>query len=396
VALMGFNLAEPLDGTSNQCAYDPASATQMGPPGVALTGTGIAINFTKSTAATLRIQIQGPDGATDANNRWCYTITPAAGPVFAPFSAFNTKCWDNTGTAYSNAPISAVVFLVPGTMGATTAFNYCITGFDTGAAATDAPTWGTGNTGPLTGTIGGPGGMNLDFQRVKVSKGGKSYIIQNNNWGNPNGSDQTLSYADNSFKVVSSSGSGSSAPASFPSIYIGAKGDTQSGTYSTTSDDHLPKQVSGITSLMTTFRHTATSGQLNATYDIWFSAQVPSARYDDAISGFVMLWFYDPSNFQPIGSPGPTVTIGGKSWVVWSGPRGGSGSNANAPVISYVATSTMTSWQNFDLKPFFTDAGSRGINQSWYLTDVFGGFEIWQGSDGVGKEVQEFTAVVAP
>jgi hypothetical protein len=378
----------------------------MGPPGVALTGTGIAINFTKSTASTLRIQIQGPNGATDPNDRWCFGIVPAAGPVFAPFAMFNTKCWDGTGTVYSGQPISAVSFLVPGTMGANTPFNYCINGFATGSSATDAPTWGTGGGGPLTGTIGGPGGMNLDFQRVKVAKGGKSYIIQNNNWGNPNGSDQTLSYSDNSFNVTQSTGSGSQAPASFPSIFIGANGDVQNGTYSTRSDDHLPKQISAITSVISTFRHTATSGQLNATYDIWFSDHAPTgARYDDAISGFVMLWLYDPPNFQPIGSAGATVEIpagSGKRWVRWVGPRGATGAtcegaqcSANRPVVSYVATATSGSFSG-DLKPFFTDAAGFGIPASWYLTDVFGGFECWSGGDCVGKQVQEFTAVVAP
>jgi glycosyl hydrolase family 12 len=114
-----------------------------------------------------------------------------------------------------------------------------------------------------------------------------------------------------------------------------------------------------------------------------------------------MLWFHKPDNFVPIGNAGPTVTIGGKSWVVWTGPRGGTGSsngscvvqNSNAPVVSYVATSDVTDWSG-DLKPFFTDAQTRGIQSSWYLTDVFGGFEIWSG--GNGASVKEFTAIVAP
>ena len=299
----------------------------------------------------------------------------------------------------ASSPISAVSFLTPGVENTTMTpgmFNYCISGFDTGAGVGDAPNWGTGTMGPVTGTIGGPGGMNIDFQRVKVAKGGKSYIIQNNNWGNPNGSDQLLTYSDNSFVVTSSNGNGSQAPASFPSIYIGANGDVQAGTFSTTSDDHLPKQVSAITSVQSTFRHNGTSGQLNAAYDIWFSAAVPTARYDDAISGFVMLWLYNPSNFQPIGSVmRSNVMIGGRAWNVWVGPRGGSGPNSNAPVVSYVATSTSTSFSG-DLKPFFTDAAQHGIQASWYLTDVFAGFECWSGADCQGKSVQEFTAVVAP
>jgi hypothetical protein len=404
VALLGFNLNETPNGMANQCAYNPAAATMMGPPGVALTGTGIAVNFTKATASTLRIQIQGPNGATDPNDRWCSAIVPAAGPIFAPFTSFNTKCWDGTGTVYAGQPISAVAFLVPGTMGANTPFSYCINGFATGSSATDAPTWGTGGGGPLMGTIGGPGGMNLDFQRVKVAAGGRSYIIQNNNWGNPNGSDQTLRYSDNSFTVTQSTGNGSQAPASFPSIFIGANGDVQNGTYSTRSDDRLPKQISAITSVQSTFTHTGTSGQLNAAYDIWFSDHMPTgARYDDAISGFVMLWLYDPPNFQPIGSVvRSNVSIGGRSWNVWVGPRGATGAtcegvmcSANRPVVSYVATSTSGSFTG-DLKPFFTDAAQHGIPANWYLTDVFAGFECWSGSDCVNKAVTAFTATVAP
>jgi hypothetical protein len=402
VSLMGFNLNETPNGSQTQCAFNPASATMMGPPGVSLTGTGLAINFTKSTAATLRVQIQGPNGATDANDRWCFTITPAAGPVFAPFAMFNTKCWDGTGTNYSGQPVSAVAFLVPGAL-SPTMFNYCINGFGTGSMASEAPTWGTGGGGPLMGTIGGPGSMDLDFQRVKVAAGGKSYIIQNNNWGNPNGSDQLLTYRDNSFTVTSSNGNGSQAPASFPSIFIGANGDVQNGTFSTRSDDHLPKQISAITSLQSTFRHTGTSGQINAAYDIWFSDHTPTgARYDDAISGFIMLWLYDPPNFQPIGTAGQTVTLGNTSWVRWVGPRGATGAtcegqqcSANRPVVSYVRTAASGSFSG-DLKPFFADAAAYGIPANWYLTDVFAGFECWSGADCTGKAVQEFTAVVAP
>ena len=400
VALLGFNLAQPAAGAN--CTYDPAAASAAGPPGVALTKTGLAVNFSKTGAFTLRVQIQAQDGATNADHRWCYTITDAAGPIFAPYNKFNTKCWDGTGTNYDGTtPISAVVFLVPGAT-ATTPYNFCVNGFAAGDSAADAPTGGM-MSGPLTGTIGGPGTTDLDFQRVKVKVGGHSYIIQNNNWGNPGGSNQTLTYSDNSFKVTAMDGSGSSAPASFPSIYIGANGDVQGGTYSTTSDDHLPKQISAITSVMTTFKYTLGSGQMNAAYDIWFSANAPTACYGDGISGFVMLWFHKPSNFNPIGANpvASGVSIAGHTWNVYTGQRGSTGasqgsctvSNSGAPVVSYVASPEITDWSG-DLKPFFTEAASRGIQSSWYLTDVFGGFEIWSG--GTNAAVQQFTAVVSP
>ena len=404
VALLGFNLNETPTGSATQCAYNPAAANMMGPPGVTLGGTGIAVNWSKSVGSVLRIQVQGPNGQ-DPNSRWCSTITAATSPTFVPYTAFNTKCWDGTGTTFNpSTPISAISFLVPGAL-TPTPFNYCINGFATGTQASDAPSWGTGGGGPLTGTIGGPGAMDIDFQRVKVAKDGKSYIIQNNNWGNPNGSDQTLTYRDNSFKVTQSTGSGSQAPASFPSIFIGGNGDVQGGTFSTRSDDHLPKQISGITSLMSTFTHTGTSGQLNATYDIWFSDHTPTGRYDDAISGFIMLWLYDPNGAsppQPIGSNMRTANLGGRMWNVWVGPRGDTGAmcetvrcSANRPVVSYVAQATTGSFSG-DLKPFFADAAQNGIPANWYLTDVFAGFECWTGQDCVNKEVTAFTASVLP
>jgi len=394
VALLGFNLNQPAAGAN--CTYDPAAATANGPPEVAMTGMGLAISFSKTTASTLRVQMQSQDGATNAAHRWCTTITDAAGPVFIPYSSFTTECWEGgTPVKYANEPISAVVFLVPGNTAASP-YDFCINGFAMGTSVADAPAGGT--SGPLMGTIGGPGATDLDFQRVKVKKDGHSYIIQNNNWGNPSGTDQKISYVDNSFTITSPTGSGNSsgAPASFPSIFIGANGDTQNGTYSTTSDDHLPKQVSAITSVTTTFRHNVSSGGMNATYDVWFANSPPTARYDDGINGFVMIWLYDPPNAQPIGSSSRTATLAGKAFNVWTGTRGGGGSNSNAPVVSYVAQAATTSMTNFNLKDFISDASANGISGSMYLTDVFAGFEIWTGSDSNGKSVQEFTAVVAP
>ncbi len=61
---------------------------------------------------------------------------------------------------------------------------------------------------------------------------------------------------------------------------------------------------------------------------------------------------------------------------------------------------------SFDLKDFINDAVTNasadmsaggGITQafssSWYLTDVFAGFEIWNGSDAKGLQ-DTFTCVV--
>ena len=192
-------------------------------------------------------------------------------------------------------------------------------------------------------------------------------------------------------------------PASFPSIYIGGNGNVAGGSFSTHPNDNLPKRVSEIASVNTKLSVNRTSGEMNVAYDVWFNATSPNLtqypyagypEYTDGVSGFVMVWFYDPPAHQPIG-PGSsrTFTTQGKTFNVWVGPRGGSGANSGAPVVSYVAQTAFSSW-TFDLKPFITDAATNGIQSSWYLTDVFGGAEIWTGGDSNGFSVTEFTAAV--
>jgi len=391
-AMFGFNLGQSSAGAS--CAYDPTLMTKTGTPGVTMpsASTGIALNIAYLKAVPqIRVQLMGPNAATDANSRWCQIIPTLSSPVFLKFTDFYTSCWGtdaaSKGTAYSGQPISSISFIVPGI---TTAipYDFVVNGFAAGTSAADAPTGGTSTS--LTGTIGGAGTTDLDAQRVKVTKSGQDYIIQNNNFGNPSGSDQTLSYTDNSFRVVSSTGTGSSTPASFPSIFIGSNGTT-----STKATDNLPKQVSTIASVQTTMTWTGTCGSgFNAAYDVWFASAVPAASYNDAISGFMMIWLCKPSDRQPLGSVQRTVTLAGQTWDVWVGTRGGSGANANAPVVSFVKQGTALNTLTFNLKDFITNAATNGIQSSWYLTDVFSGFQIWTGSSATNLSVSNFTCAV--
>jgi hypothetical protein len=412
VALLGFNVNEPPPAT---CAYKAADPNASGPPSVVPTGEGIAINFVKrgaDTAFTLRVQIQGPnghkDGAAGEADRWCATITEVQGKIFVPYSSFTPKCWETVaamrGTPYAKQPISAVVFNVPGKPTATP-YDFCVNGFTYGSTAADAPD-GPAVGGDQKGTVGianvNPDG---DFARAKVTVDGEQYIIQNNNWGNPSGTDLILSYVNNSFKITSGSGSGSQAPASFPSIYIGNNGNTANGVYSTKPGDNLPIQISAIKSLPSTFRYSGSTGSFNATYDIWFANSPPTTEYKDGIDGFVMIWLRDPGGSgppQPIGSVQESnVTVAGQTWNVWVGPRGvgPSGTSSNAPVVSFVNTTADSdnraqSFKDVDLTEFFKAAAKHGIASSMYLTDVFAGFEIWQGGSGGNLGVDEFKAVV--
>jgi hypothetical protein len=403
VALLGFNTGEPPPA---DCAYEPVDVNADGPPGVMPLETGIAVNFVKqgtNTAFTLRVQLQGPNGHKEGTvgegDRWCATITEVQGKVFVPYSSFTPKCWEMTadlrGTPYAGQQISAVVFLVPGAPTATP-YNFCINGIAYGDSAEDAPD-GPAEAGDQTGTVGGKNNDDLDFDRAKISVGGEQYIIQNNNWGNPGGSDCILNYVNNSFTVSECTGSNSGAPAAFPSIYQGNNGNTANGVLSTKSTDKMPIQVSTIQSITSTFRYTG-SGNLNAAYDIWFANSPPTAEYKDGINGFVMIWLYHPGSQVPIGTQGSTVTIGGQPWVKWVGPRGaGPAGNNNSPVVSFVNpnrddNSRNQSFVNKNILEFIQAAQGDGISSSMYLTDIFAGFEIWSG--GVGAKVDEFSVVV--
>jgi len=397
VALLGFNINE--DPATADCSYDPAAATSEGPPGIELTGSGIAANIVKQgdeTDFTFRVQIQGPNGATDENDRWCATITETQGKIFVPYEDFNTKCWDDSGDAYSGQPISAVVFLVPGEPTATP-YNFCVNGFAPGDSADDAPD-GPAEIGDQKGTVGftevSPDG---DFDRSKVVVGGEQYIIQNNNWGNPSGTNLILDYLNNSFKIVEGNGSGpgGGVPASFPSIYIGANGNTAGGVLATSGTDNLPKRVDEIGSIATSFKWSGSTGSFNATYDVWFANSPPTMEYKDGIDGFIMVWAHDPADAQPIGSDQGDFTIDGKTFDVWVGPRGEGPAGFNdAPVVSFVSRGDISSW-SFDLKAFITEARKAPYNMNAaYLTDVFFGFEIWNGGAGGNLSVDEFTCKV--
>jgi hypothetical protein len=104
---------------------------------------------------------------------------------------------------------------------------------------------------------------------------------------------------------------------------------------------------------------------------------------------------------QPIGEvKASNVMVANQAWDVWVGPRGdGPAGYNNAPVVSFVnvkkdADDRAQSFKDVNLKEFFTAAAQYGIASTMYLTDVFAGFEIWNGGAGGNLKVDEFKAVV--
>jgi Glycosyl hydrolase family 12 len=396
-AMLGFNINQA--GVPEVEGTEPTIATAVP------TGNGIAFTFSQTIASELRVQIQGLD-PTDGTQRWCAAVplADAQGRAFLAYSKFHQTCYDAPslvsnpagfyGAGGARAPIAAVSFQVPGnTM--PIPYNFCIAGFADAADVNGAPAEISGGGLP-SGTIASR------FGRQKVrGRDGKSYVIQNNAW-NPGATEngQSLTFQGNSFTVAQqTNGNFGDAVASFPSIFVGRNGNRGvNEILTTTEDDGLPIQLSAIGSIQTRFSHNA-SGDANATYDVWFAAQPPQGEYQTATGAFLMVWTYKPGNRNAIGGFGggtaQQAMVDGRPWNVFIGNRGEAGDPGagNAQVISYVVPGAAISDYSFDLNLFIKDAVQRGVlNSNMFLTDVFAGFEIWNG--GTGLRVNDFTVDV--
>jgi hypothetical protein len=368
VGILGVNLNQEMGTMTPVNTVTPGQA-------------GLAIAVTNNAGSNLRVQIQGPAGETDANDRWCQNITGNGG--YFEYTGFTTECWSTTapGTAYANQPIVAVMVLVPGDNMVEIPFDFCLTGLGEGMTATPIGTGGAGGSGG----DGGSGTITERYGRRNVIKGGRNYIIQNNVWGSETAM-QTLSFSSTAFSITQQTGNnaGQAAPVSYPSTWIGANGGGM------TEGSNLPKPVASLGPVMTTWSINASApGSYNAAYDVWFSA---TAAGDDASTGapsggYLMVWFRDPPDAQPVGgNTNNNANLAGQSWQVWTGSFNG------RSVISYVAT-TPLSTLTFDLNTFIQDAvGRNQVQTGWALTNVFAGFEVWSG--GVGLATTDFSVVV--
>jgi hypothetical protein len=279
-----------------------------------------------------------------------------------------------------------------------------------GSATGNAPATNTGGTnsnagGTPSGTTGGStasGGMSPAncgtmtgsgpiYERygvLMVTRNGLQYVVQNNVWGNANAT-QTLQVNGTTFTVTQQTGNNSGAyePVSYPSVFIGSNnGHTSAGS-------GLPRAVSSLPTINTSFSHNADgsiAGIYNAAYDVWFST-TSSGDLNAPSGGYLMVWLYDPTQKQPVGGmvlSGQTIAGVDGTWNIYTGTTG----SPARPVISYVRTQNTTS-MTFDLRAFISHAVANypsNVSSGWYLSNVFGGFEIWSG--GIGLEVTCFYA----
>ena len=211
-----------------------------------------------------------------------------------------------------------------------------------------------------------------------VDVAGGTYYVQNNFYNKAGSGTQCIDVDTNTgaFTVTGNNWVATNgAPGGYPSIVKGChwgKCTTNSG---------LPIRLSDLSSNPTTWNTTpAGNGNWNVSYDIWFNQAPSTTGQPDGTE--IMIWINHSGSVTPAGSKTGNVTINGINFDVWTAPKGSAGFNTIWHIVSYVATSTRTS-VNFDLKPFYNDAVSRGLlNNAWYLIDIEAGFEGWQSWSG--------------
>lgn len=237
-----------------------------------------------------------------------------------------------------------------------------------------------------TGTLSG------QYQTYNATVGSKQYFLQVNEWGSS--ATQTMSYGGSYFFKMTQQQANmptDNKPAGYPSMFIGANSNH------TTANSGLPKQVSALGKVLTTWNWAdngttadSTANIFNAAYDVWFSTNGAEAAASGPSGGYLMVWYY-AQNCQPVGSmteAGHLVAGMPGCWDVWTGTNNGK------PVISYKRQGIVSSL-GYDLNLFIQDALKNFptyMKSTWYLTNIFTGFEIWKG--GVNLESTSFCAEV--
>nr|WP_308460415.1 hypothetical protein [Mycobacterium kansasii] len=255
-----------------------------------------------------------------------------------------------------------------------------VTGTGTGGTGTGGTgTGGTGTGGTGTGGTGTGTGGTLITSQYGTTTIQNAYVVQNNAWNNPGG--QSINVTPTGFSIATENGSAptNGAPLGYPSIYDGWHYGTGSpGT-------NLPIQLGQIQTATSSINYTYPStGVYNASYDIWLN---PTPITTGVNQQEVMIWFNHQGPIQPVGSVVGNATIDGQNFQVWKG------SNGQNNVVSYVATTPITSWNNFDVMEFIDNTQTlEPVTDSWYLTSIQAGFEPWSGSVGAG--VDSFSALV--
>ena len=357
------------------------TATEGTPKGTTFSNIALTYSGSITPAATdVRLQVELKDGSN-------YCIKGYTSGLQVTVDKLIKNCYDPTSTTAlttaATANITSIQLSIASGDVAGTISNICLTDIKLDGTTTTTPTTTCDDTSNASGTMTG------EYTRTTIptTSGSKSYILQSNWWSNYAG--QTEAYSGLSFTL---DGKGTyqspSIPLGYPSFYI--------GSYQTNASvgSNLPKLVSSLTKVPTAFKWSGSSSvsRFNASYDVWFSASssVITGSNPGGGGAYLMVWMFKPSDQQPRGDiRDAAVTIPGTSgtWTAWYDASG------DAPCVSYVANSKLSEI-SFDLNEFIKNAITRGwgVKNSQYLSIIFGGFEIWEGHNGL--KLDKFCAQV--
>jgi hypothetical protein len=199
-----------------------------------------------------------------------------------------------------------------------------------------------------------------------------NYMVQNNEWNSNSQQCVTTNGATGwTVKTADQNAGTDGPPAAYPSIFRGCHWGR------CTTGSGLPVQVSKLGSASSSWSTSASSsGVYDTAYDVWFNTSPTTSGQPDGAE--LMIWLNSRGPVQPAGSKVGTTTIDGATWQVWTTRM--SGWN----YVAYVREQPTSAVSGLDIKAFTQDAVNRGsIDPSWYLIDVEGGFEIWQGGQGL-------------
>src|ERR1700722_12826383 len=207
------------------------------------------------------------------------------------------------------------------------------------------------------------------FGTISIDSG--AYTFQNNEWNSS--AEQCATVSGTGFRLTTADFNlpTNGAPATYPSIFRGCHWGN------CTSSNPFPIEENNIASASTSVSITQPSGYNNdAAYDIWFNQTSTTSGQPNGTE--IMIWINHQGSIQPFGSQTATETIDGTTWEVWTGRQ------SFWNIVSYVRETPVTTVNNLNLLPFFSDAVSRGsLQPSWWLIDVEYGFEIWTGGQGL-------------
>ncbi|KAL4736700.1 concanavalin A-like lectin/glucanase domain-containing protein [Aspergillus similis] len=193
-----------------------------------------------------------------------------------------------------------------------------------------------------------------------------NFILYNNLWGEGN--------ADSGSQCTGvDSANGDSI--SWHTTWSWSGGSSSVKSFANAAYQFTSTQLSSLSSIPSTWewQYSTTDIVADVAYDIFTSS---SAGGDSEYE--IMIWLAALGGAGPISSTGSsiaTVTLGGVTWNLYSGPNG------SMQVYSFVASSTTESF-SADLMDFINYlVENQGLPTSQYLTNVQAGTEPFTGSD---------------